>query len=182
MGALIAWSLINAHVPDWIAWLVCVLFGGAVTLAYGMVLGPALAKREPLVKAVATLGLTLVLFAALAAVGWAGFQARAAMTPPWVRRGVVTLRGFFPGAPKPERVTWGVGAKGRWVTIYDRTDCPLGDQHVIVDINGTTITSSTDLSNALVSLHPGDSVRLQWVNSSGQTQTATVVLTSGPPS
>jgi len=62
MGALIAWSLINAHVPDWIAWLLCVLFGGAVTLAYGMVLGPALAKREPLVKAVATLGLTLVLF------------------------------------------------------------------------------------------------------------------------
>jgi len=62
MGSLITWSLINAHVPDWIAWLVCVLFGGAVTLAYGMVLGPALAKREPLVKAVATLGLTLVLF------------------------------------------------------------------------------------------------------------------------
>jgi branched-chain amino acid transport system permease protein len=62
MGALIAWSLINAHVPDWIAWLVCVLFGGAVTLAYGMVFGPALAKRDPLVKAVATLGLTLVLF------------------------------------------------------------------------------------------------------------------------
>jgi hypothetical protein len=25
---------------------------------------------------------------------------------------------------------------GRYVTIYDRTDCPLGDQHVIVDING----------------------------------------------
>jgi branched-chain amino acid transport system permease protein len=65
MGALITWSLINAHVPDWIAWLVCVLFGGAVTLAYGMVLGPALAKREPLVKAVATLGLTLVLFGAM---------------------------------------------------------------------------------------------------------------------
>jgi cell wall-associated NlpC family hydrolase len=25
---------------------------------------------------------------------------------------------------------------GRYVTIYDRTDCPLGDQHVIIDING----------------------------------------------
>ena len=61
---------------------------------------------------------TLVVFAALAAAGWAGFQAHAALAPPWVRRGVVTLRGFFPGAPKPERVTWGVGAKGRWVTIF----------------------------------------------------------------
>jgi branched-chain amino acid transport system permease protein len=39
-----------------------VLFGGAVTLAYGMVFGPPLARRDPLVKAVATLGLTLVLF------------------------------------------------------------------------------------------------------------------------
>jgi branched-chain amino acid transport system permease protein len=62
MGGLIAWSLINAHVPDWIGWLVCVAFGAAVTVGYGMVLGPALAKRDPLVKAVATLGLTLVLF------------------------------------------------------------------------------------------------------------------------
>jgi branched-chain amino acid transport system permease protein len=63
MGALIAWSLIkDTGVPGWVGWLVCVLFAGAVTLAYGMVFGPALAKRDPLVKAVATLGLTLVLF------------------------------------------------------------------------------------------------------------------------
>ncbi len=62
MGALIAWSLIQAGVPGWAGWLVCVAFAGVVTLAYGMVFGPALAKRDPLVKAVATLGLTLVLF------------------------------------------------------------------------------------------------------------------------
>jgi branched-chain amino acid transport system permease protein len=62
MGALIAWSLINAHAPGWVGWLACVAFAALVTLAYGMVFGPALAKRAPLVKAVATLGLTLVLF------------------------------------------------------------------------------------------------------------------------
>jgi branched-chain amino acid transport system permease protein len=62
MGALIAWSLIQVGAPGWVGWLMCVAFGGAVTLAYGMVFGPALAKRDPLVKAVATLGLTLVLF------------------------------------------------------------------------------------------------------------------------
>jgi branched-chain amino acid transport system permease protein len=62
MGALIAWSLAHAGVPGWVGWLVCVAFGGVVTLAYGMVFGPALAKRDPLVKAVATLGLTLVVF------------------------------------------------------------------------------------------------------------------------
>src|SRR5258708_28727467 len=63
MGALIAWSLIkDTGGPGWVGWLVCVLFAGAVTLAYGMVFGPALAKRDPLIKAVATLGLTLVPF------------------------------------------------------------------------------------------------------------------------
>jgi branched-chain amino acid transport system permease protein len=62
MGALIAWTLINsAGVPPGVAYVVCVLFGGVATLAYGMVFGPALAARDPLVKAVATLGLALVL-------------------------------------------------------------------------------------------------------------------------
>ena len=62
MGALIAWQLsIQDGWNDWLAFAVCVLFGGVVTLAYGMVFGPALAQRDPLVKATATLGLTLVL-------------------------------------------------------------------------------------------------------------------------
>jgi branched-chain amino acid transport system permease protein len=62
MGALIAWSLINQS--SWGFWpsaAVCILFGGVLTLAYGMVFGRALAGRDPLVKAAATLGLTLVL-------------------------------------------------------------------------------------------------------------------------
>jgi len=62
MGALIAWQLINhAGWNEWLAYLICVLFGGVLTLFYGMVFGPALAKRDPLVKATATLGLTLIL-------------------------------------------------------------------------------------------------------------------------
>jgi branched-chain amino acid transport system permease protein len=62
MGALISWTLINHHgVPVWPSYLVCVAFGGAVTFAYGVVFGPALADRDPLVKASGTLGLTLIL-------------------------------------------------------------------------------------------------------------------------
>jgi branched-chain amino acid transport system permease protein len=62
MGALIAWQLINkSGWNEWLAYLVCVLFGGVLTLIYGMVFGPGLAKRDPLVKATATLGLTLIL-------------------------------------------------------------------------------------------------------------------------
>jgi branched-chain amino acid transport system permease protein len=62
MGALIAWQLINkSGWNEWLAYLVAVLFGGVLTLVYGMIFGPALAKRDPLIKATATLGLTLIL-------------------------------------------------------------------------------------------------------------------------
>jgi branched-chain amino acid transport system permease protein len=63
MGALISWTLVTHYssVPDWISYLVCVAFGGLVTFAYGLVFGPPLARRDPLVKAVGTLGLTLIL-------------------------------------------------------------------------------------------------------------------------
>ena len=62
LGALIAWTLINhTGTPNWAAYLVCIAFGGLVTLVYGLVFGPPLAGRNPLVKAVATLGLALIL-------------------------------------------------------------------------------------------------------------------------
>jgi branched-chain amino acid transport system permease protein len=62
MGAFIAWSLINSFGwPEWLAYLVCIGFGAVVTLAYGLIFGPPLAGRDPLVKAAATLGLALIL-------------------------------------------------------------------------------------------------------------------------
>ena len=65
-GALISWQLINhSGMNQWLAYLVCVLFGGFITLAYGMVFGRALAGRDPLVKTTATLGLTLILLGAM---------------------------------------------------------------------------------------------------------------------
>jgi branched-chain amino acid transport system permease protein len=62
MGALIAWELVNnAGVPEGFAYLACILFGGVLTLLYGLAFGPSLAGRDPLVKATATLGLLLIL-------------------------------------------------------------------------------------------------------------------------
>ncbi len=62
MGALISWDLINNSLwPEWPSYGVAVLVCAAVTLAYGVILGPALAKRDALVKATATLGLALIL-------------------------------------------------------------------------------------------------------------------------
>jgi branched-chain amino acid transport system permease protein len=86
MGAFIAWSLINDHGwPQGFAYVVCVLFGGVVTLAYGMLFGPPLAAREPLVKAVATLGLALILLGAMSWI-WSD-KARSMVLPS-------TLHGF----------------------------------------------------------------------------------------
>lgn len=62
MGALISWDLINNSLwPEWPSYGVAVLFCAGVTLVYGVILGPALAKRDALVKATATLGLALIL-------------------------------------------------------------------------------------------------------------------------
>lgn len=62
LGALVAWSLEQAGTPGWLSWLACVAVAAAVTLGYGVLFGPALARRDPLVKAVATIGLTLILY------------------------------------------------------------------------------------------------------------------------
>ena len=52
---------------------------------------------------------------------------------------------------------------------------------VITSVNGRAVTSATGLSNLLEPEHPGDVVQLQWTDGSGQTQTASVTLESGPP-
>jgi branched-chain amino acid transport system permease protein len=82
MGALIAWSLGKAGAPGWLTWLVCIAAAAAVTLGYGVIFGPALARRDPLVKAVATLGLTLVLYGVMDLL-WttSGGQARSLTLP-----------------------------------------------------------------------------------------------------
>ena len=80
LGALIAWSLINdLLLPDWGAYLIAVAFGGVVTMVYGMLFGAPLAHRDPLIKAVATLGFTLVL---LGTMSWAySYQAHSLILP-----------------------------------------------------------------------------------------------------
>ena len=65
-GALLSWELINNQGwSEWPAYLMCVLFATVVTLLYGVVFGPPLAARDPLVKATATLGLALILLGAM---------------------------------------------------------------------------------------------------------------------
>jgi S1-C subfamily serine protease len=53
-----------------------------------------------------------------------------------------------------------------------------GDQ--ITSLAGQAITSSSDVSSALANYHPGNKVSISWTDQSGQSHTATVVLTTGP--
>src|SRR4051794_10683272 len=66
-GALIAYYLVNhTSWPHWVAYLACIVFGAAVNVVYGVLLGPAFAGRDPLVKMMGTLGLALILLGVMA--------------------------------------------------------------------------------------------------------------------
>jgi len=51
----------------------------------------------------------------------------------------------------------------------------------IVSLDGTTVDSPTTLTSLLTERHPGDSMRVAWIDVSGQQHSATVRLASGPP-
>jgi branched-chain amino acid transport system permease protein len=82
LGALVSWSLAKAGAPGWLGWLAALSTAAALTLGYGLLFGPALSKRDPLVKAAATLGLTLVIYGAMDLL-WttSGGQARSITLP-----------------------------------------------------------------------------------------------------
>src|SRR5436305_8386566 len=66
-GALIAYYIVNhTSWPHWLAYTICVGFGGVLNLAYGMIFGAAFARRDALVKMMGTLGLALILLGLMA--------------------------------------------------------------------------------------------------------------------
>ena len=56
----------------------------------------------------------------------------------------------------------------------------LGPGDTITSLNGRTIGSRSGLSTVMVALHPGDTVDVDWVDTAGQSHTASVQLTNGP--
>lgn len=52
---------------------------------------------------------------------------------------------------------------------------------VITSLNGATISSSADVSKAVLSLVPGTAVSIEWTDTRGTAQTGTITPTSGPP-
>jgi S1-C subfamily serine protease len=56
----------------------------------------------------------------------------------------------------------------------------LTDGDVVTSIAGQQVSSDTAIQQILVGYHPGDKISIGWTDSSGQSHTATVTLTSGP--
>jgi S1-C subfamily serine protease len=67
------------------------------------------------------------------------------------------------------------------VTSSPAQEAGLAEGDIITTVNGKAITSPTTLTNLLEPDHPGDKITLGWTDTSGQTHTATIQLSSGPP-
>jgi len=56
----------------------------------------------------------------------------------------------------------------------------LGQGDTITELGGQTVTDAEGIQHILVKYHPGDTVQVTWLDTSGQQHTATLTLTSGP--
>ncbi|NBB47828.1 branched-chain amino acid ABC transporter permease [Rhizobium sp. CRIBSB] len=61
VGAMTAWQVLEWHLPEPLAWAAAIGVSLALSLAFGLLVAPQLAHREPVIKAVATLGFALCL-------------------------------------------------------------------------------------------------------------------------
>jgi branched-chain amino acid transport system permease protein len=79
-GALVAWTLIEQRgTPDIVGYLAAIGVGSAITLGYGLLLGPKFAQRDALERAIGTLGLLLILLGGMSVL-W-GNDARTLILP-----------------------------------------------------------------------------------------------------
>jgi S1-C subfamily serine protease len=67
------------------------------------------------------------------------------------------------------------------VTSSPAQDAGLAQGDVITSVDGTTVTSPDAVTAAMEQHHPGDKVTIAWTDTSGNSNHATVQLTSGPP-
>jgi len=60
LGAYVAWSMLEAGWPQALAWVASVVVAMALSLAYGRLIAPHLAQRNPTIRGIGTLGFALV--------------------------------------------------------------------------------------------------------------------------
>jgi S1-C subfamily serine protease len=56
----------------------------------------------------------------------------------------------------------------------------LAEGDVITALGGHSVSTAEDITQTLVPYHPGQKISITWVNTAGQSQTATITLATGP--
>jgi S1-C subfamily serine protease len=67
------------------------------------------------------------------------------------------------------------------ITSSPAQESGLAEGDTITSLNGQPVTSPSALTILLEPFHPGDKVTIGWTGTSGNTQTVSVQLSSGPP-
>ena len=67
------------------------------------------------------------------------------------------------------------------VTSSPAQEAGLAQGDIITSVNGKSVNAPTDITNARSRSTPVTRSLCGWTDTSGQTHTATVALTSGPP-
>jgi S1-C subfamily serine protease len=80
------------------------------------------------------------------------------------------------GAPSVNGLTVSGVLKGK---PAQKAGLQQGD--VITSVGGESVDSETNLTKLLLTHHPGDTIKLGWTDTAGQSHTATISLASGPP-
>jgi branched-chain amino acid transport system permease protein len=90
-GAMTAWQLLQWKWPEPLAWLACIAVALVLSLAFGRLVAPGLAHREPVVKAVATLGFALALLGVMNLI-WVVTPRKLSLTPDSLSLSIFGLR------------------------------------------------------------------------------------------
>ena len=90
-GAMTAWPLLQWKWPEPLAWLACIAVALVLSLTFGRLIAPGLAHREPVVKAVATLGFALALLGVMNLI-WVVTPRKLSLTPDSLSLSIFGLR------------------------------------------------------------------------------------------
>ncbi len=83
------------------------------------------------------------------------------------------------GGQNSQTTTSGVSIAGT-VSGSPAANAGLTEGDTITAIAGQSVSSAKDVAHTLVKYHPGDSISVSWTDTSGQSHTANLTLTTGP--
>jgi S1-C subfamily serine protease len=88
--------------------------------------------------------------------------------------------GFFGNSGNTGNSVSGAAVAGT-VTNGPAQEAGLAQGDVITSLGGKSVGSANDLTNDISAYHPGDKVSVGWTDANGNSHSATVQLSSGPP-